>query len=137
VRMRADLSKRRTAGSCGASQRSCGECPQSQGRSFTIRRRTGFRAGPRYIDAVLRILAVSVALVACGPRGTDVKSGGGGAGGGGRVGSGSGSATPDATRPPGSAPDVGCLTPTCAYHAGANSYFTCLSSGAGTCFHFG
>lgn len=102
-----------------------------------FRRRTGFRPGSRYIDAVLRILAVSVALVACGPRGTDVKSGGSGAGGGTRVGSGGGSAAPDTPRPAGSVPDVGCLTPTCAYHAGANSYFTCLASGAGTCFHFG
>jgi len=33
--------------------------------------------------------------------------------------------------------DIGCLQPTCAYHAGTNAYFTCLSGGAGTCFHFG
>jgi hypothetical protein len=34
-------------------------------------------------------------------------------------------------------PAVGCPSPTCALHAGTGSYFTCLSSGAGACFHFG
>ncbi|HEX4452655.1 MAG TPA: hypothetical protein VH143_17380 [Kofleriaceae bacterium] len=34
-------------------------------------------------------------------------------------------------------PEVGCPNPTCAFHAGAGSYFTCLSGGAGICFHFG
>ncbi len=33
--------------------------------------------------------------------------------------------------------DIGCLAPSCAFHAGAGAYFTCQSSGAGTCFHFG
>ena len=36
-----------------------------------------------------------------------------------------------------SAPDVGCLTATCAYHQGTATYFTCLAGGAGVCFHFG
>lgn len=35
------------------------------------------------------------------------------------------------------APDVGCLTATCAYHQGTATYFTCLAGGAGVCFHFG
>lgn len=34
-------------------------------------------------------------------------------------------------------PDIGCLVPTCVFHAGAGAYFTCLAGGAGTCFHFG
>lgn len=34
-------------------------------------------------------------------------------------------------------PNIGCPTPTCAFHAGAGAYFTCLAGGAGTCFHFG
>jgi hypothetical protein len=33
-------------------------------------------------------------------------------------------------------PAVGCPSPTCVFHAGASGYFTCLSSGAGACFHF-
>jgi len=34
-------------------------------------------------------------------------------------------------------PDVGCPDPSCAYHPGTATYFTCLSGGAGACFHFG
>lgn len=34
-------------------------------------------------------------------------------------------------------PAIGCPKPTCVFHAGAAGYFTCLSSGAGACFHFG
>ena len=34
-------------------------------------------------------------------------------------------------------PAVGCPAPTCAFHAGAGGYFTCLAGGAGMCFHFG
>lgn len=34
-------------------------------------------------------------------------------------------------------PVVGCPTPSCAFHAGAGAYFTCLAGGAGACFHFG
>jgi hypothetical protein len=34
-------------------------------------------------------------------------------------------------------PAIGCPTPTCAFHAGASGYFTCLAGGAGACFHFG
>jgi len=33
--------------------------------------------------------------------------------------------------------DVPCPAPTCAFHAGAAAYFTCLAGGAGACFHFG
>jgi hypothetical protein len=82
------------------------------------------------------MLAVSLALVACGPKATDVKTGGGGAGTRPPAGNGP-AAKPAGLEPVGSAPDVGCLAPSCAYHAGANGYFTCLASGAGTCFHFG
>ena len=34
-------------------------------------------------------------------------------------------------------PVIGCPTPSCAFHAGAGAYFTCLAGGAGACFHFG
>jgi hypothetical protein len=104
-------------------------------RSLEIHTRTGFRAIARYIPPVLRLLVLVLPLVACGPKATDVKHGGGTTGGGG-----AGSATGGATNPPGpvgSVPDVGCLAPSCAYHAGANGYFTCLAGGAGACFHFG
>ena len=85
---------------------------------------------------MLRLLPLLIALAACGPKTTtDVKTGGG-TGGPKVVGAGSGSAKP-AVGPVGTAPDVGCLQPSCAYHAGANGYFTCLSGGAGACFHFG
>ncbi|HEU0032462.1 MAG TPA: hypothetical protein VFQ53_17640 [Kofleriaceae bacterium] len=33
--------------------------------------------------------------------------------------------------------DIGCPSPSCAFHPNAGAYFTCLSGGAGTCFHFG
>lgn len=36
-----------------------------------------------------------------------------------------------------SRPEVGCLQPSCAYHAGSNAYFTCLAGGNGTCLHYG
>jgi hypothetical protein len=43
--------------------------------------------------------------------------------------------------PPASGPstvrDIGCLKPTCVFHAGVAAYFTCQAGGAGTCFHFG
>jgi hypothetical protein len=48
-------------------------------------------------------------------------------------GSGHGSAAPEPT----TVADVGCLTPSCAFHAGTATYFTCLAGGAGACFHFG
>ena len=83
---------------------------------------------------VLRPLALLIALAACGPKATDVKTGGRTSASP-KVGAGSGSARP--TGAVGSVPDVGCLTPSCAYHAGANGYFTCLAGGAGACFHFG
>jgi hypothetical protein len=35
------------------------------------------------------------------------------------------------------APDIGCAQTSCAFHAGAATYLTCLSGGAGACFHFG
>lgn len=86
---------------------------------------------------LLRPFVLLIALAACGPKSTDVKTGGGGAGGAHITGTSAGSTKPPGTGPLGPAPDVGCLTPTCAYHAGANGYFTCLSGGAGACFHFG
>ena len=88
----------------------------------------------RYIPAVPRLVVLVIALAACGPKPTDVKTGGSGTK---VIGTGSGSAKPSGSGPMGSVPDVGCLTPSCAYHAGGNAYFTCLSGGAGACFHFG
>jgi hypothetical protein len=86
----------------------------------------------RYIPAVLpRLCVLVIALAACGPK-PDPKTGGTAKQGG----AGSGSGKPTAG-PVGSVPDVGCLQPSCAFHAGANGYFTCLAGGAGACFHFG
>jgi hypothetical protein len=96
----------------------------------------GFLRTTRYIPAVLRPLVLALALVACGPKSTDVKTAGSGGGGHPIAGAGSGSAKP-AVGSVGAVPDVGCLTPSCAYHAGANAYFACLAGGAGACFHFG
>ena len=43
-----------------------------------------------------------------------------------------------ATTPPAvPVPEIGCLTTTCVFHAGAGAYFTCFAGGAGACFHFG
>jgi len=53
------------------------------------------------------------------------------------VGSGSATTPPAGGAPVLGVPDVGCLAPTCAYHAGGAGYFTCLSGGAGACFHYG
>lgn len=105
-----------------------------------MRRQTaGALFTPRYIHAVLRYVAVAVVLViaACGPKPTAVNPGGSGAGKGTTAGTGGNSAKPAGTGPVAVAPEVGCFTPSCAYHAGANAYFTCLSGGAGACFHFG
>jgi hypothetical protein len=50
---------------------------------------------------------------------------------------GSGSARGSAAPTPVAVADIGCLTPSCAFHPGAAAYFTCLAGGAGACFHFG
>jgi hypothetical protein len=83
------------------------------------------------------LVVVVLVVAACGPKTTEVKNGGDGAKGHKVAGTGSGSATPPGPGPVGTVPDVGCLQPSCAYHAGANGYFTCLAGGAGACFHFG
>jgi hypothetical protein len=82
----------------------------------------------------VRWLLVIVVAASCGGTSPEVKQGGG-------------SASVKTTKPEpkatGSAavavnaPDVGCLTATCAYHQGTATYFTCLAGGAGVCFHFG
>src|ERR1044072_360987 len=84
--------------------------------------RSGFRQTTRYIAAV-RLVMVVIALAAGGPKATDVKSGGKPTDA--KVGAGSGSAQGSGAGPVGTVRDVGCLTPSCAYHAGANGYFTC------------
>jgi hypothetical protein len=109
------------------------------GRACERRGRSGIPQLTRYIPAVLlRPIVLVIALIACGPK-PDPKTGGSGAGGAGGNGSGAGSGSAKQTGggPVGSVPDVGCLKPSCAYHAGANGYFTCLSGGSGACFHFG
>lgn len=80
-----------------------------------------------------------VIAVACSGGSKEIKRGGGGTGSGGGVAQGKGAGSGSA-QPAGKAaviPDVGCLVTSCAYHAGAGSYLTCLSGGAGVCFHFG
>jgi hypothetical protein len=86
----------------------------------------------RYIHAVLRICVILLVAAACGGHTPEAKP----------VtprpvaaGSGSGSSTPAVVSAP--LPDVGCLTPSCVFHPATASYFTCLSGGAGACFHFG
>lgn len=96
------------------------------------------RRATRYNRAVRSaiVLAWMVLIAGCGnparrgPDGpTGNKTGGGtGTGSGTTAGSGTNSLV---------ARDVGCPAPTCAFHAGAAAYFTCTSSGAGSCFHFG
>lgn len=81
-------------------------------------------------------------LAACGPRPQPQSGGGkvtGGTGGTGATGGGTGGTAPPVGTPTGTgvARDIGCLAPTCAFHAGTGTYFTCQSGGAGTCFHFG
>ena len=92
-------------------------------------------------------IATVVLLGSCGhPAGTGttppVVHAGSGAGSGSAAGSGHGSGS--ATRPPDApvtgglpAAGVACAPLGCVYHAGANAYFACMSSGAGACFHFG
>ena len=89
------------------------------------------------VTAVIRVLFVlALALTACGPKPAAIKQGGGAGQSGGSAAGGS-PQTPSGSGPVGKIPDVGCLAPTCAYHAGATGYFTCMAGGAGTCFHFG
>ncbi len=107
------------------------------------RRATGFRGSARYSHAV-RCPWLLVLVIACGGGSQEVKQTGGGKDH--AVAAGSGSAAPklpgrpgkgSAAAPVGDAPDIGCLTTSCVFHAGAAAYFTCLAGGAGACFHFG
>jgi hypothetical protein len=98
---------------------------------------TGFREYCGYIQTVRSCLVILVAF-GCGGTSPEVKQVA-------HTGQGSGATTTTATHAgsgAGSAavaiaPDVGCLTATCAYHQGTATYFTCLAGGAGVCFHFG
>jgi hypothetical protein len=83
----------------------------------------------------MKSLAVVLVLAACGNPPDVKKPTGGGSGSSGQVGtSGGGPTKPTAG---GTIKDVGCPSFSCAYHAGVGQYFTCLSGGAGACFHFG
>jgi hypothetical protein len=86
---------------------------------------------------VRALFVIVLASFACGGNSPEVKQ---------PAGTGSGSATtvvsgtvPTRTGSAAAvnAPDVGCLTATCAYHQNTATYFTCLAGGAGMCFHFG
>lgn len=79
---------------------------------------------------------IVLVIAACGGHNPDVKSGtsSGSAHVSGSE-SGAGSAKP--VGPVASVPEVGCLAPSCVFHAGGAAYFTCLAGGAGACFHFG
>lgn len=81
----------------------------------------------------MRRILVIVLAFGCGGRAPEAKQGGGHVATHPAAGPGPGSAVP----PPVVLPDVGCLTTSCAFHAGGAAYFTCLAGGAGTCFHFG
>jgi hypothetical protein len=95
------------------------------------------------LDAMVRACVVSLLVLAtaCPGPGTAVTSpGGGGPGtgsGGPRVGGGSGTGKVDGGGDV--TIDNSCPAPGCVYHGGivGGAYFTCLSAGAGSCFHFG
>jgi hypothetical protein len=94
------------------------------------------------VNAVQRYWLMAVVIAAaCSGGSKEIKHGGGTGSGGqttqgnGPTGTGSGGNVVGVT--PAVVPDVGCLVTSCAYHAGAGAYFTCLAGGAGTCFHFG
>jgi len=91
----------------------------------------------RYNRAV-RSLILALLLIGCGTPPAAKRP----------TGSGSGSGSTTTTTPagpsanptvggPSNVRDIGCLKPTCVFHAGAAAYFTCQAGGAGTCFHFG
>lgn len=108
------------------------------------------RQGARYNSAVRHALTLAVAALVtfgCGtPPDPKHPTGGGAAAGSGDAakpdpgpgdrGTGGGSAAKGG-QPDRAPKDIPCLVPTCVYHAGVNAYFSCQSSGAGTCFHYG
>lgn len=113
---------------------------------WTVHRNAGAQDSLRYIHAVRRALVlpfaavIVVAVASCGGHPPDVKDG--------TAATPNGSASGAVVKPklPGTgsgsqvaiaAPDVGCLTATCAFHQATATYFTCLAGGAGVCFHFG
>jgi hypothetical protein len=97
--------------------------------------------------SALLLSCVLVIATACGGGGAGGAGKGGTTAGGGKgrpgVGTGTGTGAgsqSDAVAGGGSGLAVGgapCPTPGCVYHPGAAAYFTCLSGGAGTCFHQG
>jgi hypothetical protein len=117
------------------------------------------RRTPRYNSAVrhaLTFVVAAVVTIGCGtppdPKrpagagsadtgsaGTTAKGGTakGGTAKGGTAKGGTGGGSAAGGQPDPTPKDVACLVPTCVYHAGTNAYFSCLASGAGTCFHFG
>jgi hypothetical protein len=84
---------------------------------------------------VRRLLVIVLATWACAGHSPEVKPGTGG--GSATSHAGTGSAGKGSAAQPVTLPDVGCLSPSCAFHAGAGAHFTCLAGGNGVCFHFG
>jgi hypothetical protein len=101
------------------------------------------RLATRYNRAVRSAVVLALILLAglaagCGNparKGPDGPTGRG-SGTGTGTGTGSGTAAGSGTNPL-VARDVGCPSPTCTFHPGAAGYFTCTSSGSGSCFHYG
>jgi len=86
----------------------------------------------------VRIATIALVLVAaCGNPPVKHPTGNGSGSGDPKTGGTGPAVKPGGTPTPIVLKDVGCPTFTCAYHPGVNQYFTCLSGGAGTCFHFG
>jgi len=85
----------------------------------------------------VRSLIFAIIVLGCGSPPAVQRPKGSGSGSG----SGSVATTNTGAKLPATGPtvvrDIGCIKPSCAFHAGGAAYFTCQSGGAGTCFHFG
>jgi hypothetical protein len=88
---------------------------------------------------LIPVIVALVAFAACGSGKPQVTSAGGGTKTTGTqtTAGGQGTSGGQHDAPPGKVPDVGCLQPSCVYHAGTGGYFSCLAGGAGLCFHYG
>lgn len=108
-----------------------------------IRCRAANQRPSRYNSAVRHVAVITGVLLACGHPATTGPTTGGRPSGGTGTPTGGGTArsltdgTGSGTVPVGTAKDLGCPAPSCAFHAGAGAYFTCTSSGGGSCFHYG
>ena len=109
--------------------------------AINLRSPFGTAARPTFVG-----LAITVLLMACGhpattgtstagkpTRGTKIVP----TGGGGNVKPAGGAGTGSGAAAVANAPGLGCPVPSCAFHAGFGTYFTCTSGGGGACFHYG